>query len=70
MADMLDKQQTPARSEDRRKIIQDARRIAMQNAVVVPLFNGRKALVTTKDVDGVVIMPVNFYTYFYDASIG
>lgn len=64
---LLDKQQQFPRNDERKKILQDIQRLMMEHALMVPIFNGRKALVTAKDVAGVVIMPVNFYAFFYDA---
>jgi peptide/nickel transport system substrate-binding protein len=67
LTSMLERQQQLPRNEERRKLLQDIQRYMMDQALMVPVFNGRKAFVTAKNVDGVVIMPVNFYAFFYDA---
>ena len=60
-------QQLPERGEERRRVLEEIQRYQMENGIVVPVFSGRKAFVTAKNVEGVVILPVNFYEFFYDA---
>ncbi|MGH2587362.1 MAG: ABC transporter substrate-binding protein [Dehalococcoidia bacterium] len=66
---LMDKQQQFPRNAEREQVLQEIQRLMMENAIVVPIFYGNKALVTAKDVADVKIMPVNFYPFFYDAHL-
>jgi peptide/nickel transport system substrate-binding protein len=65
--ELLNTQQEHLNDDTRAGILKQAQQTVMQNALVVPIFDGHKTIVTGKDIDGVWIGPVLFYAFLNDA---
>jgi peptide/nickel transport system substrate-binding protein len=63
---ILNQQQQHLNNDTRAGLLKQAQRIIMENALIVPIFDGRKTIVAEKSVEGLFIGPVFFYPFFYD----
>jgi len=64
---LLNDQQQHLNDDTRAGILKQAQQTVMNNALVVPIFDGHKTIISTKDIDGVWIGPVLFYAFLNDA---
>ncbi|MGI8552312.1 MAG: hypothetical protein ACR2PL_16230, partial [Dehalococcoidia bacterium] len=69
LSQVLNQQQEHLNDATRAGLLKQAQQLIMQNALVVPVFDGHKTIVTAKSVDGLFIGPVLFYPFFYDAHL-
>lgn len=64
---VLDQQQQYLNDDRRASLLKEAQRIIMENALIIPIFDGHKTITAQKNVGGLFIGPVFFYPFFYDA---
>jgi len=69
LSQALDQQQFHLNDDTRAGLLKQAQQIIMQNALIVPIFDGHKTIVASKNVDGIFIGPVLFYPFFYEAHL-
>ena len=64
---VLNDQQQHLNDDTRAGLVKQAQKTVMDNALVVPIFDGHKTIISAKGLDGVFIGPVLFYSFLNDA---